>query len=139
MRRIEIRRVSDGILDAICIVMAITSYRDLDVWMIGIDLAVRVLEDVKKLPPGEFGMRRQISDAVVSIPSNVAEGWRRKRRRQAYANHVSIAMGSQGELDTELEICFLSGLLKREDCAESVKLLGRVGTMLDRLYDSLDP
>ena len=119
--------------------MANTSYRDLDVWLEGIDLAVRVLEDVKKLPPGEFGMRRQISDAVVSIPSNVAEGWRRKRRKPAYANHVSIAMGSQGELDTELEICFLSGLLKREECAESVKLLGRVGTMLDRLYDSLDP
>ena len=72
--------------------MAITSYRDLDVWMIGIDLAVRVLEDVKKLPPGEFGLRRQMSDAAVSIPSNVAEGWRRKKRKQAYANHVSIAM-----------------------------------------------
>ena len=119
--------------------MAITSYRDLDVWMIGIDLAVRVFEDVKKLPPGEFGLRRQMSDAVVSIPSNVAEGWRRKKRKQAYANHVSIAMGSQGELDTELEICFLSGLLRREDCSETVKLLGRVGMMLDRLYDSLDP
>ena len=119
--------------------MAINSYRDLDVWGIGVDLAVRVLSDIKKLPPGEFGMRKQMSDAVVSIPSNVAEGWRRKRRKQAYANHVSIAMGSQGELDTELEICFLSGLLRREDCTQSVKLLGRVETMLDRLYDSLDP
>jgi four helix bundle protein len=118
---------------------AITSYRDLDVWMISMDLVDRIYADVKAMPRVEFDLRRQIKKAVTSIPSNVAEGWRRKRRRPAYANHVSIAMGSQGELETELEICFRNGFLKRKDCAETVKLLARVGSMLDRLYDSLDP
>jgi len=46
-------------------------------------------------------------------------------------------MGSHGELDTELEICFQNGFLKREDCAESLRLLERVGAMLTRLHDSL--
>jgi four helix bundle protein len=77
--------------------------------------------------------------AVISIPSNVAEGWRRKKRRQAYQNHVSIAMGSQGELDTELEIAFRNGFLQREKCARALDLCGRVGLMLTRLHDSLEP
>ena len=37
--------------------------------------------------------------AAILIPSNVAEGWKRKRRRGAYQNHVSIAMGSHAELE----------------------------------------
>lgn len=82
-------------------------------------------------------MKRQIRRAAISIPSNITEGWRRKGRRQAYQNHVSIAMGSHGELETELEICFRSGLLKREECLRALELMGRVGPMLDRLYDSL--
>jgi carbamoyl-phosphate synthase large subunit len=76
--------------------------------------------------------------AAISIPANVAEGWRRKKRRGAYQNHVSIAMGSQGELDTELEIAFRNGFLKHENCARSLELCGRVGLMLNRLHDSLD-
>jgi four helix bundle protein len=116
----------------------IRSFRDLDVWQIGMDLVDCVIQNMKMMPRVEFDLKRQIQKAVVSIPANVAEGWRRKKRRGAYQNHVSIAMGSQGELDTELEICFRNGYLKREDCARTLALCSRVGTMLDRLHDSLE-
>jgi four helix bundle protein len=117
--------------------MTINSYRDLDVWVVSMDLVDRVLTDLKSLPRVEFDMRRQIQRAVISIPSNIAEGWRRKKRTQAYQNHVSIAMGSHGELDTELEICFRNGLLDRKSCVETLKLMERVVAMLIRLHDSL--
>ena len=117
--------------------MSINSYRDLDVWVVSMDLVDLVLSALKAMPRVEFDLRRQIQRAVISIPSNVAEGWRRKKRPQAYQNHVSIAMGSQGELDTELEVCFRNGFLKRENCAELLRLASRVGSMLDRLHDSL--
>ncbi|MGE0862756.1 MAG: four helix bundle protein [Vicinamibacterales bacterium] len=118
--------------------MAITTYRDLDVWQISMDLVDRVLADTNAMPHVEFDLKRQIRRAAISIPSNVAEGWRRKGRRLAYQNHVSIAMGSHGELGTELEVCFRNGLLQREQCARAVELMGRVGPMLDRLYQSLE-
>jgi four helix bundle protein len=118
--------------------MAITSYRDLDVWRISMDLVDRVFVDTNSMPRVEFDLKRQIRRAVVSIPSNIAEGWRRKGRRQAYQNHVSIAMGSHGELATELEVCFRNGFLKRENCVRALELMGRVGPMLDRLYESLE-
>jgi len=118
--------------------MAITSYRDLDVWQISMDLVDLVFAHTQTMPRVEFDLRRQIRRAAVSIPSNIAEGWRRKDRRQAYQNHVSIAMGSHGELETELEICFRNGLLLREEAIKALELMRRVGPMLDRLYDSLD-
>lgn len=115
----------------------IGSHRDLDVWLVSMDLVDEVLRRVKSMPREEFDLRRQIKNAAISIPSNVAEGWCRKDRSQAFQNHVSIAMGSGGELDTELEICYRNDLLKREDCRNITTLLNRARPMLRRLHDSL--
>jgi four helix bundle protein len=116
----------------------IHSFRDLDVWQLGMDLVDSVIANLRVMPRTEFDLRRQMQRAVISIPSNVAEGWRRKKRRGAYQNHVSIAMGSEAELETQLEIAFRNGFLKREECAKVVELCGRVASMLNRLHDSLD-
>jgi four helix bundle protein len=116
----------------------IGSYRDLDVWLVSMDMVDEVLRRVKAMPRDEFDLNRQIKRAAISIPANVAEGWCRKTRTQAYQNHVSIAMGSSGELDTELEICFRNSLLKRDDCKEVTAMLNRVRPMLGRLHASLD-
>ena len=116
----------------------IGSYRDLDVWTVSMDMVDQVLRHMKSLPRDEFDLKRQIKSAAISIPSNVAEGFCRKDRRQAYQNHVSIAMGSGGELDTELEVCFRNDLLRRNDCKDMTDMLTRVRPMLRRLHDSLD-
>lgn len=116
----------------------ILSFRDLEVWQLSMDLADSVIADLRSMPRVEFDLKRQMQRAAISIPSNVAEGWRRKKRRLAYQNHVSIAMGSQGELSTELEIAFRNNFLQREKCARTLELCSRVGSMLNRLHDSLD-
>ena len=116
----------------------IGSFRKLDVWAVSMDLVDAIIKDLKSMPRVEFDLKRQMQRAAISIPSNVAEGWRRKKRRSAYQNHVSIAMGSQGELDTQLEIAFRNAFLEREKCGRSLELCTRVGQMLTRLHDSLD-
>ena len=116
----------------------ILSFRDLDVWRLSMDLTDSVIADLGQMPRTEFDLKRQMQRAAISVPSNIAEGWRRKKRRAAYQNHVSIAMGSQGELDTQLEIAFRNGFLKRETCARTLELCSRTGLMLNRLHDSLD-
>jgi 23S rRNA-intervening sequence protein len=66
------------------------------------------------------------------------EVWRRKKRRAAYQNHVSIAMGSQGELETDMEIAFRQGWLDRDNWRHLVMLSSRVGVMLDHFHDALE-
>jgi four helix bundle protein len=116
----------------------IQSFRDLDTWQQAMNLVDAVLAATREIPRIEFDLKRQINRAVISIPSNVAEGWKRKRRRGAYQNHVSIAMGSHAELETQLEICFRNGFLQRDKCKTAWTLLIRSGHLLEALHDSLD-
>lgn len=117
----------------------IRSFRELDVWNRSMDLVDLVFEAGRSMPPNQFDLRRQMQRAAVSIPANIAEGYRRKGRRPAYQNHISIAMGSQGELETELEVTFRNGFLDRQACAGLIEMCGRVGAMLNRLHDALGP
>ena len=84
-----------------------------------------------------FGLSMQIRRAAASIPSNVAEGFRR-RRRQAYANHVSIALGSQGELETALEIAIRLQYIQPSRAAATCERAEQVGKMLSGLLRSLE-
>jgi hypothetical protein len=47
-------------------------------------------------------------------------------------------MGSQGELETEVEICFRNNFLDRKNCQELERISTRVSQLLERLHDSLD-
>ena len=102
------------------------------------DLVDLVIGSLKELPRTDFDIRRQIFKASTSMPSNVAEGYRRKKKRGAYQNHVSIALGSQGELDTQIEICLRNSFMTRDTCQKVMALNDRVGAMLYKLHDSLD-
>ena len=116
----------------------ITSFRDLDVWKLSMDLVDLVIAATREMPKDEFDLRRQIRRAAVSIPANIAEGYRRKKKRPAYQNHISIAMGSQGELETEIEIGRRNSLIGPEHCQRVIDMNHRVGAMLYRLHESLD-
>ena len=116
----------------------ITSFRQLDTWLVAMELVDSAIQAIRLLPRTEFDLRRQMNRAAISIPSNVAEGWKRKRRRGAYQNHVSIAMGSHAELETQLEICFRNQFLDPRNCQKVLALLNRTGSLLEHLHDSLD-
>jgi len=71
--------------------------------------------------------------AAISIPANLAEGHCR-RTTKAYANHVSIAIGSHGELETYLELSCRLGFLSVEDRARILAISDSVGRLLNGLY-----
>src|SRR5918993_2815005 len=106
---------------------AISSFRDLEVWRLAMDLVDLTYSSTREIPGAEFDLRRQLRRAAVSIPANIAEGYRRKKRRAAYKNHVSIAMGSQGELETEVEIARRNLLMSAQTCQQLQSVCDRVG------------
>ena len=63
--------------------MAILYYTDLDVWNMSMDFAVDVYEKIKLLPREElYALSDQMRRAVVSIPSNIAEGQQRNSLKE---------------------------------------------------------
>ena len=81
--------------------MAAASFRDLIVWQKAYELSVKTCEITKDFPKSEmFGLTSQMTRAVVSVCSNIAEGFGRfgvKEKDQFYA----IAKGSLTELECQ--------------------------------------
>lgn len=81
----------------------IRNHRDLDAWQIAIDLTTETYRLTEAFPPKEmYGLQSQMRRAAVSVPSNIAEGQARPVR--AGLNHLSIALGSLAEVDTQAEV-----------------------------------
>src|SRR3989344_4786346 len=80
------------------------SYKDLIVWQKGVDLSVLVYELTEQFPRDErYALTSQMRRAVVSIPSNIAEG-RCRSTKKDFCNFLHIALGSAAELETQIEI-----------------------------------
>ncbi|MFC1636280.1 four helix bundle protein [Planctomycetota bacterium] len=82
----------------------IKTYRDLDIWNAGIGLVKNVYRSTEKFSKQEmYGLVSQMRRAVVSIPSNVAEGFRRYHNKE-YKQFLYISLGSCAELETQVTI-----------------------------------
>jgi four helix bundle protein len=74
-------------------------YGDLKVWQRAHQLVLRVYTLTTSFPANErFGLTAQLRRAVVSVPTNIAEGSRRVGGAD-YARFLNIAEGSLGETD----------------------------------------
>jgi four helix bundle protein len=114
-------------------------FRDLKVWQRSMTLVEQIYGATNRFPRDErFGLTAQIRKAAVSIPSNIGEGKRRKRQR-ALLNHLDIALGSQAEVEVQLEIARRVRFLSPSDYERIQKLVDEVGRMLNGLITSLQP
>lgn len=117
--------------------MAIRSYRDLAAWQVSMKLAESCYRFTEEFPKAEvFGLAAHIRKSAVSIPSNVAEGHGR-RSRAAYVAFVSIAMGSQAELETQIELARRLKYGQETQAVELLETAGEVGRILNGLRLSL--
>jgi four helix bundle protein len=119
--------------------MAHASFRDLTVWQQSMLLVEEIYALSASFPRDErFGLTAQLRRAAVSVPSNIAEGKRRKHQR-AQLNHLDIALGSQAEVEVHLELAKRLGF---GDIAHYPRIENRVeqvGRMLNGLIASLRP
>lgn len=115
----------------------IESYHDLEAWKKSMTLAENIYELTKRFPKDEqFGLTSQMRRAAVSIPSNVAEGFRRKSRAD-FAKFILYAFGSAAELETQLQLSIRIKYLSLMRARETQKLLDEVFKILNGLHRSL--
>src|SRR5690242_9977912 len=81
------------------------TFRDLVVWQKSHALVLEVYKLTRRLPKEElFGLVSQMRRAAVSIPANIAEGFKR-RGKPDKARHMNIAQGSLEELQYFFILC----------------------------------
>ena len=117
---------------------SIFTFRDLEAWQKGMNLVEACYRVTTSFPSSElYGLTSQLRRAAVSIPSNLAEGHCR-RSTGVYMNHVSIALGSHGELQTCVELAIRLGFLATSERARLIADSDTVGRLLYGLYNSLE-
>ena len=117
--------------------MAVKTYKDLIVWQKSMDLTVEVYRLVKFLPREEtYALADQMRRAVVSIPSNIAEGHGRFSTRE-YIHFLTVARGSQTELETQLQICLRINYFSEPQVELALNLCEEVNKMLNALITSM--
>ena len=115
----------------------IRSYKDLIVYQKTYELALNIYKATKDFPKTEqFGLVSQMRRASVSIPSNIAEGYRRKYRKE-YIQFLNIAYGSSGELETQISLSHDLAMLDDNNFNLLQGLNEEVSKLLFKLIKSL--
>jgi four helix bundle protein len=117
--------------------MKSSDYKQLKVWQKAMDLTIEIYKLVKLLPREEtYALSDQMRRAVVSIPSNIAEGQGRNSDKE-FVNFLSIARGSLWELETQIEICERLGYIDNVIKSNTFIITAEVSKMLNALSNSL--
>jgi len=116
----------------------VRNYKDLIAWQKGMDLVETVYRVSGQFPSDErFGLVSQMRRAVISIPSNIAEGYTR-RGRADYLRFLDIARGSANEIETQVIAAVRLDFIKEEDAKSAIQLINEVQKILKGLVNSLN-
>ena len=113
------------------------NFEKLVVWQKSMDLVTEVYSITKLFPKDElYGLTSQMRRAVISVPSNIAEGCRRRTTKD-FNHFLTISFGSGAELETQLQISKRLGYLPQSQYSPISSQLQEVMRMLNGLISSL--
>lgn len=82
----------------------VQSFKELTVWQRSMEVVKEIYKVTDQLPQSElYGLTSQMRRAAVSVPTNIAEG-KKRRTRKDFLMFLRIADGSAAELETLLII-----------------------------------
>ena len=105
----------------------IGSYRDLDVYKMAMEGAIRIFELTRNFPAEEkFSLVDQIRRSSRSVCANIGEAWRKRRYEAAFVSKLSDAETEAAETQVWAEVAFRCGYWS-----------GETFTKLDDHYDQI--
>lgn len=114
------------------------TFRDLKVWEKAHQLVLKIYEITKKYPNSEkFGLISQIRRSAVSIPANIAEGFKRRSNKE-FKQFLNIASASLEETKYYLILSQDLKYLNKADYQRVMDLADEVGKMLYSFYKKLN-
>ena len=117
--------------------MKTKTYKDLIVYNKAYEMAIEVYKTTKEFPDAErYGLVSQLRRCSVSIPSNIAEGYRRGKRE--YIQFLKVAFGSCAELETQISISKDLGYLKTSDFQKIYSLQEEVSKLLGAIIRKME-
>ena len=115
----------------------IKSFKDLRIWQKGIEIVSDIYISTKNFPKEElFSLTSQLRRSAISIPSNIAEGFKRFHNKE-YKQFLFITLGSCAELETQIIIAKELKYINENEEAKLVEKLDHIGKMISSLIKKL--
>ena len=115
----------------------IKNFQDLRIWQKGIEVVKDIYILTKQLPREElYGLTSQMRRSAVSIPSNIAEGFRRYHNKE-YKQFLYISLGSCAELETQIIIANELDYINNTDKTEVIEKIKYICRMINKLIKKL--
>lgn len=97
--------------------MKINKFEELNIWK----LSLKITKDIYNFTAREefsrdFGLRDQIRRAIVSVSSNIVEGFE-KNNNNEFIRFLKIAKGSTGEARNQIYIALAVGYINKSEFA----------------------
>lgn len=117
--------------------MKIQKFEELNIWKISLGLTKDIYDITSQGKfSKDFGLRDQIRRAVVSISSNIVEGFE-KNNNNEFIRYLKIAKGSAGETRNQLHIALAIGYVSKKEFQTMSdgleKLSGQIGAFISYL------
>ncbi|EKE18619.1 MAG: S23 ribosomal protein [uncultured bacterium] len=111
--------------------MKIQKFEDLSIWKLSLKITKEIYDITSKEKfSKDFGLRDQIRRAIVSVSSNVVEGFE-KNNNNEFVRFLKIAKGSVGESRNQLYIALAVVYITQDEFdkinAELEDLAGQIG------------
>ena len=107
-----------------------TTFRNLNVYIKSKELVKQIYELLKKFPREEqFALCDQLRRAVISIPSNIAEGLGRVSTKEQI-HFLEIAYGSLREVDCQLDIAKDLAYISDDELSDVEKQIEKVAALI---------
>jgi len=103
--------------------LSIRCFEDLLAWQKCYELCLYIYEITKAFPKDEvYGLSAHIRKTALSCPSNIAEGYERKNNKE-FNNFIRIALGSLGELKTQVMLAKDLGYIQTDKFEKCIDLI----------------
>jgi len=112
-------------------------FEEIDAWTKSRELCSDIYQLTKNNSfDHDEGLRDQLRRAVISIPSNIAEGFERDSRNE-FLRFLKIAKGSAGEVRTHLYLAKDLGYVSNDEFQQAVEFTAEISKMISGLIKYL--
>jgi four helix bundle protein len=119
--------------------MEYKGFRDLKVYQLSYKLALEIFETTKEFPKEElYSLTDQIRRSSRSVPSNIAEAWKRRKYPKAFSNKLIDSLAEESETEVSLDFSKDFNYLTKEKHSYFLEKYDEVPRMLYSMIENPD-
>ncbi len=116
----------------------IKNHKELKIWNQGIDVVCKIYALTNSFPKSEmYGLAIQMRRSAISIPSNIAEGFKRPGSKE-FIRFLRISQASAAELETQLIISKRLSYFDEQEGNELEEEINCISKMISNLIKKIN-